>query len=50
MAKEPSQNVRGGYQIDEFTYAKGGVVLNAYMCAQGEMWKGSKIGHKIHTY
>ena len=34
MGNEQSQNGRGGYQIDEITYAKGGGILNAYMYAQ----------------
>ena len=30
------------YQVDEITYAKGGSTLNAYICAEARMWKGSK--------
>ena len=37
MANEQSQNGTGRYQIDKITYAKGGGILNAYMCAEEEM-------------
>ena len=34
MAMEQSQNGGGRYQIDEITYAKGGLTLNVYKCVQ----------------
>ena len=37
------------YRIDEITYAKGGGTVNAYMCAEGEVYEGSKIDHNIRT-
>ena len=42
MANELNQNGRGGYQIDKITNTKGGVTLNAYMCAEREMCEESK--------
>ena len=55
MANEQMQSGREGYQFDKIIYAKGGVNLNTYMCAQGRRgwgWGGDdkKIGHRIRTH
>ena len=40
--KRAKSKRKRGYKINETTYAKGGCTLNAYMCAQGAVWEGSK--------